>query len=58
MQAFALRAAINISYREIAAQRGTPTSFLSLISLKTTLVGNNIYLQKRLNWVFLMHRQK
>ena len=32
---FAFRAAINISYREIAAKRVTPISFSSLISLKT-----------------------
>ena len=46
-----------MSYSEITAKRVTPISFLSLISVKTcfTLVNNNIYWQKRLNWAFLMH---
>ena len=36
-QDFALRAVINISYRDVAAKRATPISFLSLLSLKTVL---------------------
>ena len=38
-QEFAFRAAINISYEEIAAKRVTPIS-LSLISLKTVLLSS------------------
>ena len=55
-QDFAFRAAINMFCREITAKSVTLISFLTLISLKTcfTLVNNNIYWQKRLNWAFLM----
>ena len=56
-QDFAFRAAINMFCREITVKSVTLISFLTLISLKTcfTLVNNNIYWQKRLNWAFLMH---
>ena len=44
-QGFAFRAAINISYTEIAAKRITPISFFMFNKFENcfTLVGNNIY---------------
>ena len=54
-QDFAFRVAINISDREMAAKRVTPIYILCLINFETfTLVSNNIYWQKRLNWEFLI----
>ena len=46
-QDFAFRAAINISYRDIFMFNKFENCFTS--------VSNNIYWQKRLNWVFLMY---
>ena len=44
-QGFAFWAAINISYREIAAKRVTPTSFFMFNKFENcfALVSNNIY---------------
>ena len=55
-QVFAFRAANDIFTRKITAKRVTPTSFHFFSHLTSfTLVSNNIYCQKRLNWTFLMH---
>ena len=55
-QDFAFRVAINISDREMAAKRVTPIYIFMFNKFRNcfTLVSNNIYWQKRLNWEFLI----